>query len=601
MESVRKNSIVRGVKKPGFRLGRLRKPSVIGIIFLILLVSLSLLVIACESTIGIAGDELRQRALENSRKEISYISDALYSQLTAIQMQNTDILNNESVLALAMRSSILNGYETVSYENTIMKLIRSKLSLINLDASSRLYIPTISTLITTQKAARATEEEIGDILRIVTDFPGGLYYTEETMGFWSASPLIHNPAAAKDSRIMLTGIYRRALDKLLKRYSPEPDDCQLLLALGSHVIASSHDTEWEESLVAGTGESVRTVNRGGSQYYFIQTKHDFSDLSIVAILPVDNVMSNMYRLRRLLRILEIVCILNSLLATVSFYQIICRPLKNISTKMQQVGEGDLSVRIAPERTVELTDVGLTFNSMAERLQQLIDREYKSRLLAANAEKKALQYQISPHFLYNTYFQLRNLIVLEENEQAGRLADLMGRYLRYIVHQGESSATLEEEMEHARNYAEIQSMRFEGRIGVRYDLQEGGWKSLIVPRLLVQPLIENAYGHGLKNMDKGGVILLSLRQTEDAVLISVEDNGETLSDSALDRLRQSVLNGPGAESDSVALVNIHRRLRLHFGPQSGLVFERSGLGGLKVTIRIVPLEGRETDAADLIGG
>ena len=162
---------------------------------------------------------------------------------------------------------------------------------------------------------------------------------------------------------------------------------------------------------------------------------------------------------------------------------------------------------------------------------------------------------------------------------------MGRYLRYIVRQDSPCATLEEEMDHARNYADIQGLRFRGRIEVRYDVPDGEWKHLVVPRLLVQPLIENAFDHGLKNMERNGVMLLSLHQENDTVVISVEDNGDSLSDEMLNALRQRFTEEPYAESDGIALVNIHRRLQLHFGSRSGLSLERSALGGLKVCIRI----------------
>ena len=239
----------------------------------------------------------------------------------------------------------------------------------------------------------------------------------------------------------------------------------------------------------------------------------------------------------------------------------------------------------PEKTAELNEVSVTFNEMAERLSHLIDREYKARLLAADAEKKALQYQISPHFLYNTYFQLRNLILLEEKDQAQRLADLMGRYLRYIVRRKDASATLGDEMDHARNYADIQRMRFGDRIEVHYDIPEGVWRDMEVPRLLVQPLIENSFSHGLKEVEANGLIRLSLRQAEGTVEISVEDNGESFPDSNLQALREAVTQKGDSAEDGVALRNIHRRLQLYFGPESGLFFARSSLGGLQVTIRI----------------
>ena len=146
---------------------RTRKPSVISIIVSILLAGMVFMILSCEWTITAASNELRSRALETCQTEIGYISDALYSQLTAIQLENVEILNNESVLALAMRSSILDKYETVSFENTIMKLIRSKLSQLNLDASAQLYIPTVRTIITAQKAAAATEQEMEDMLSVI--------------------------------------------------------------------------------------------------------------------------------------------------------------------------------------------------------------------------------------------------------------------------------------------------------------------------------------------------------------------------------------------------------------------------------------------------
>ena len=565
---------------------RTRKPSVIVIIFLILLVSMAFMVIAGEWTISTAGSELRTKALDTCRAEVGYISDALFSELTDIQLRNVEILNHETVLALTMRSSILDRYQIVSYETTIMKMIRSQLTRLDLATSARLYIPTLQTVITPQQATAASGRELNELVEIIRSFPGGLYYTDEYLGFWSAFPLVSDASRALDSRIMLTWIRRDSIRDMLKNYAADPDGYQLLLTADSHLIAGSHEALLDEALLREQAEDVETITLRDGDYYVIRAKHSFSGLSIVAVLPVRNITRNMDRLRDRLRMLELICLLIVLLFTFSFYRISCKPLKDISTRMLQMGEGDLSVRMAPEKTAELDEVAATFNSMAERLQRMIDREYKTRLLAAGAEKKALQYQISPHFLYNTYFQLRNLILLEENEQAGRLADLMGRYLRYIVHQNSPCATLEEEMDHARNYADIQDLRFKGRIEVRYEVEEGSWRQLVVPRLLVQPLIENAFGHGLKNVEKGGVMLLSLHQEQDTVTISVEDNGNSLSDEMLNAMRKSITEEPAGESNGIALANIHRRLQLHFGNRSGLFLERSALGGLNARIRIV---------------
>ena len=294
-----------------------RKLSVISIFFPILLISMVLMIIACEWTITASGNELRAQALDTCRAEIGYIGDALYSQLTSIQMQNVEILNHESVLALSLRSSILDKYEMVSHKNTVMKLIRSKLSQLNLTSSAQLYIPAIHTIITTQKAAEATAEEMEALLGIVRDFPDGLYYSEESMGFWSASPLIHDASVAQESRIMLTSIQRNSLKALLQKYAAPSRHYQLLLAFGDHVIVSSLDHEWDERMMHGENE-IQTVLLDGRQYYIMQVRHAFSDLSIIAAMPVDSVMSNMVRHQVLLRTLETVCVLIFLFSTLAF-------------------------------------------------------------------------------------------------------------------------------------------------------------------------------------------------------------------------------------------------------------------------------------------
>ena len=118
-----------------------------------------------------------------------------------------------------MRSSILDKFEMVSYKSAIMKLMRTKLSQTNIATKAQLYIPTVRTIITPQKAVEVSEEELQELLSIVTAFPNGLYYTEGEIGFWSASPLIYDATMARDSRIMMTGIQRSFLREMLDSFT----------------------------------------------------------------------------------------------------------------------------------------------------------------------------------------------------------------------------------------------------------------------------------------------------------------------------------------------------------------------------------------------
>lgn len=260
--------------------------------------------------------------------------------------------------------------------------------------------------------------------------------------------------------------------------------------------------------------------------------------------------------------------------------------------MRQIEEGDLSAHFLPTWSNELNEMFAQLNHMIETLNQHIAREYQFKLLASDAELKQLQYQISPHFLYNTYFILNGLLLQEDTEKAARLAELIGVYLQYIVRTKESYAALRDEMRHAGAYAQIQQLRFDERIEVRFEEYPDAYAETRVPRLIVQPLIENAFEHGMRNMMQGGLVVIRCEVVDDASLrIIVEDNGTSLTDEAIEGLAAAVQNAPqDGRREGIALHNIHRRIQIAFGYGYGLHISRSALGGLYTSIRI-PLEVR----------
>jgi two-component system sensor histidine kinase YesM len=191
----------------------------------------------------------------------------------------------------------------------------------------------------------------------------------------------------------------------------------------------------------------------------------------------------------------------------------------------------------------------------------------------------LQYQINPHFLYNTYFILCSLLQEDEVEQATMLADTTGRFLRYITNSTKEQATLREEIEHAQVYAQIQQMRYSNRVQLSFGRCPEWFMDLAVPRLILQPLIENAFEHGMKQCVGRGAIRIGFEGESDRVIISVEDSGEGLTDELLVHLKEILSSDQYSPNESIALYNIHRRLHLTYGHGSGLHISRSGLGGL----------------------
>ena len=213
----------------------------------------------------------------------------------------------------------------------------------------------------------------------------------------------------------------------------------------------------------------------------------------------------------------------------------------------------------------------------------------------------MQYQINPHFLYNSYFILRAMLYDEEYDQAIQLSGLLGKYLRYITCSGQEYALLQEEIDHAQAYAQIQQIRFLHAVTVKFDQCPEDRLSLRVPRLILQPLIENAFGHGMKAMENG-VIAVSFETLHGGALeIRVEDNGQSLTDEALLSLQRRVDSGETEQNGGIALVNIQKRLQFVYNRQSRLLLYRSKMGGLGCAIHIEPLEGGDALDSHDAGG
>lgn len=268
-------------------------------------------------------------------------------------------------------------------------------------------------------------------------------------------------------------------------------------------------------------------------------------------------------------------------------QMVHKPVSKIDAAMKKVGKGDLSVRLTGAKSNEFRQIYDQFNQMTVRLQELIDREYTLKLLNAKSELKQLRYQIRPHFLYNTYFNLRALLMNEEYDVAEQMTDVLGRYLRYITTSARDEATLREEMEHAKAYVEIQKMRFGSHLEARLAECPPEYAEKPVPRIIIQPLLENTFEHGIKDMRETGVISVQFEAEGNRLSIYVDDNGPNASDELIEKARTILAAEEyNPNGDSVALSNIHRRIRMLYQPGSGLYVSRSPLGGFRSEIRMM---------------
>ena len=316
-------------------------------------------------------------------------------------------------------------------------------------------------------------------------------------------------------------------------------------------------------------------------------------LTLISVEPYDQVFSVLNRQGALFVSLIVLLIAAALGYMAHMWRAIHKPLNKLAEAFQQVEKGDFSLRIHHDRADDFAYIYKQFNSMNGRLSDLIEQMYMQTIRIQRAELKQLQSQINPHFLYNNLFMIRSLAQLGDTATIETLTSEMGEYFRYVTRSGQPDVPLSAEAEHARNYAMIQDMRFSNRIKLRFPPLPEDMKGIIVPKLIFQPLLENAYQHGLKETTANGLIDVRFEKTDSDAAILVEDNGQSLTDEALESLKESLEN-PDVQ-ETTGLINIHRRLRLRFGAPYGLSFSRGESGGLLVKM-LIPEKERGSENA-----
>ncbi|NLB79929.1 MAG: histidine kinase, partial [Clostridiaceae bacterium] len=271
------------------------------------------------------------------------------------------------------------------------------------------------------------------------------------------------------------------------------------------------------------------------------------------------------------------------------YRIIHKPLKELVKAFHRVEGGELNFHIEHERRDEFGYLYKRFNNMLDRLKVLIHEVYEQQIRSQQSELKRLQSQIDPHFLYNNFFVLSRLIYSAEPDQASQFASYLGQYFQFVTRDAQQNIKLEKEVQHARTFTDIQYVCYTGRILVDFEQLPEKFAELLVPRLILQPVIENCYKYAFENKLTDARINVNfleikLNDTESLLKIVIEDNGD-LSDEKLISLQQMIDSPNSNLSESTGLYNVHRRIFLMFGQDSGLKILRSHLGGMRVEIHI----------------
>lgn len=263
---------------------------------------------------------------------------------------------------------------------------------------------------------------------------------------------------------------------------------------------------------------------------------------------------------------------------------ITMPITRISRVTDQVAKGNLSVRAAAESGAEARMLSDSLNAMIDKINELLDQVTTEQIRLRKAEFELLQAQINPHFLYNT---LDTIVWLAEAGDQKRVVSMVGNlsdFFRTSLNQGKDIISIREELAHVRSYLEIQQVRYQDILRYEITVPEDIYEYKI-PKITIQPLVENALYHGIKNKRGQGTITVSGKRNENGFVLYVRDNGIGMTQERLKEVRAGIQKLSYTGKEIYGLYNVNERIRLNFGETYGISIESTYGEGTCVSISL----------------
>lgn len=384
-------------------------------------------------------------------------------------------------------------------------------------------------------------------------------------------------------------------EKILR--SESESDIFIMNDEGEHLSGSSSSITSPEVI-----EQIQSMNlpqtgvvfRQSKDYlYFMESVGD-GQLSIVKVIPVSLVKASALPTIKAGIFTGGIFALISIILSILFSLRISRPIVDLARSMQKTNV----LKLEPKLIQSFDEVGLLqhgYNSMITKIKELIEHEYQHEIEIKNAQLMALQAQINPHFMNNTLNLIGGMALVKGANEIYTISSIMGDMLRYSISSGDMNVMLCEEIKHIQNYLFIQEQRFSERFNIKFEV-DPDIEHYSIPKFILQPLVENAFEHGLQPKRGKWELEIRIRKIKGRLLGAVKDNGMGMTRERLNEMRMrlqsegndkldSIVNKPETNHHlSIGLSNVHTRVRLHYGNNYGIrMFSSEGEGTIILLI------------------
>ncbi|CAN7290877.1 histidine kinase [Paenibacillus sp. LjRoot153] len=336
------------------------------------------------------------------------------------------------------------------------------------------------------------------------------------------------------------------------------------------------------------------------QFLIVREASSHADLEYELIIAEKNMLQNLPYLQLLIYFLPLggAFVLGVYLLYVQ--RILFKPLMQLIRGMRKIAQGELSIRLHEGSSTEFAFLIATFNNMVDQIENLKISVYEEKIRVQQAEFKHLQVQINPHFYMNSLNIIYNLAALKDTKSVQKMSLHLADYFRFIMRTNRTTMTLKDEIDHIRNYLEIQVMRYPDNLTFDIQLPET-YSQYAIPPLIVQPFVENAVIHGFTKQYGTFVIQVKAEQDPEApeefFLLSISDNGDGFQPEMLQQLNSAqYLDQSGDEH--LGIWNVRHRLQMNYGNKVALRFlnkpERGALVQIRLPLHTPIVEGTEKD-------
>ncbi|MFN0220858.1 MULTISPECIES: cache domain-containing sensor histidine kinase [Paenibacillus] len=496
------------------------------------------------------------------------------------------------------RDPSIQDYRNISHldhlldANKLRITILEKLTLQSASSSwsnqMRLHFPLTSETISTAPSLDS------DYRQVMGQNPGSWTYSKHGQPeqgefvFLIAAPQRGKTPVQHPNLVIETRFQDENIRKMLDQFKRAGGDPFLFHQQNGTIVNQTSQAEFTNEVASKLKEQSLSSNGSqlilihGQQYFVNYVQSKSLGWYLVDYVPLERVLAPIKEGRNFFIASTVMLLILGIVLSAMLYRNIQRPISLFIRVMNKFKQGDLTARVRPIRTYEFRLLYTGFNEMADRIQELIERVYLEQIRSQDAVMKQLQSQINPHFLYNCLFFIKSKASVGDTESIKSMALSLGEYYRYLTRVDTSQTTLGQELKLVIHYLNIQNLRKQ-RIHHVIEIPDP-LLELQIPKLLIQPLVENSIIHGIEPKVGSGLIRICAELSGRWLTIRIEDDGVGMEPQQLQLLRDSLL-APAPKSSGYGLWNVHQRTLLHFGQGSGLQVSESAAGGIRFILNI----------------